>query len=140
MLHAARVCMDTPATLADALSALDAASTRVTELSSEVVALNELLNESAAAVNERNLLKAQVEQLTQQHAELSQQLAATAANAKSVDEQAALIVASAGHPPVEVMPSEDVVARPKSLAEKLEGVEDSLERSRIRAEYLQSLK
>lgn len=132
--------MDAPATLADALQALDAASTRVTELNAEVVALNDLLNESAAAVAERNLLQAKVEQLNEQHAELSQQLAAAVASAKNVDDQAAQIVAAAGHPAVEVAPSEDVVARPKSLSEKLEGVESPIERSRIRSEYLQSLK
>ena len=132
--------MDAPATLADALQALDAASTRVTELNAEVVAINDLLNESAAAVAERNLLQAKVEQLNQQHAELSQQLAAAVASAKNVDDQAAQIVAAAGHPAVEVAPSEDVISRPKSLSEKLEGVENPIERSRIRSEYLQSLK
>lgn len=132
--------MDSPATLADALTALNAANVRATELSGEVVALNELLAEASAAVAERNELRGQLETLNAKQAELSQQLAAYSANAKSVDEQAALIVAAAAHPALEIAPNPDVAPKAQTLAEKLENVTDPMERSVIRAEFLKNLK
>ena len=132
--------MDTPATLADALTALNAANVRATELSGEVVALNELLAEASAAVAERNELRGQIETLNAKQSELSQQLAAYANNVKSVDEQAALLVAAAAHPPLEIVPNPDVAPKAQTLAEKLQNVTDPMERSVIRAEFLKNLK
>jgi len=131
--------MDTPATLADALTALAAANVRATELSAEVGALNDLLAEASNAVSERNELREQLKTLNAKQADLSQQLAAYANSAKSVDEQAALLVASAGHPPLEITPNPDVAPKAKTLAEKLQNVSDPLERSVIRAAHTASL-
>jgi chromosome segregation ATPase len=132
--------MDTPATLADALMALNASNVRATELNAEVAALNELLAEAGPAVAERNQLRAELDTLAAKNADLAQQLAAVASNAKSVDEQAASIVAASGHPPLEIAPNPDAVAKPKSLSQQLENVSDPYERSRIRAEFLSNLK
>lgn len=139
LLHNPCISMDTPATLADALTALSAANVRATELSAEVGALNELLVEASAAVSERNELRGQLETLNAKQAELSQQLAAYSANAKSVDEQAALIVAAAAHPALELAPNPDVAPKAQTLAEKLQNVTDPYERSVIRAEHTKNL-
>jgi len=140
LLHRREYGMDTPATLADALTALNASTVRATELQTEVAALNELLAEAGSAVTERNQLRAELDSINAKNADLAQQLAAVVANAKSIDDQAAAIVASAGHPPLEIAPNPDVVSKPKSLSEQLENVSDPLERSRIRAEFLSTLK
>ena len=132
--------MDTPATLADALTALSAATVRSTELSAEVTALNELLAEAGNAVSEKNRLSAELETITAKNADLSQQLAAVVNNVKTVDEQAAALVASAGHPPLELTPNPDTVAKTETLSERLANITDPSERSRIRAEFLANLK
>ena len=131
---------ESPATLADALQALEASHQHGERLSAELAAAQALLNESASAIAEAKLLKAQVQELNNKNADLAQQLAATVANAKTADEQAAAIVAAAGHPPIELAPSEDVKPVAKTLNEQLEGVSDPMERGRIRAAYLASLK
>jgi len=140
LLHAGAIGMDTPATLADALTALNAANVRSTELNAEVAALNELLTEAGPAVAERNQLRAELDTLKANNADLSKQLAAVASASKSVDDQAAAIVAAAGHAPLDIAPNPDAVAKPQSLSEKLENVSDPMERSRIRAEFLSTLK
>ena len=144
MLHGAGISMDTPATLADALTALSAANGRATELSAEVGALNELLAEASATVAERNELRGQLETLNAKQADLSQQLAAYSANAKSVDEQAALLVAAAAHPALEIAPNPEATAPKLSAFEKMQNdlrdEKDSNKRSLIRQEYLNSLK
>jgi hypothetical protein len=136
--------MDSPATLADALTALNAATVRATELSGEVVALNDLLAEASSAVAERNELRGQLETLNAKQADLSQQLAAYSANAKSVDEQAALLVAAAAHPALEIAPNPETNAPKLSAFEKMQNdlseEKDTNKRSLIRQEYLNSLK
>lgn len=140
MLHVRGIGMDTPATLADALSALNAANVRTTELHAEVATLNELLNEASATANERNALKAELGALNAKNTELAQQLAGIVNSVKSVDEQAAAVVAAAGHPPVELTPNPDTVAKNETLAERLKNVTDQGERTRIRHEFFNSLK
>ena len=140
MLHTAGMCMDTPATLADALTALNAVNVRSTDLQAEVAALNELLAEAGPAVAERNQLRAELDTLTAKNADLAQQIASVVNSVKSVDEQAASIVASAGHPPLDIAPNPDAISKPKSLNDQLDGVSDPRERSRIRAEFLSNLK
>jgi putative intracellular protease/amidase len=132
--------MDTPATLADALTALNAANVRSTELSAEVAALNELLAEAGNAVSEKTRLSAEVEALNAKNNDLAQQLAAVVNSVKTIDDQAAALVASAGHPPLEIAPNPDTVAKTETLAERLANVSDPSERSRIRAEFLSTLK
>ena len=139
-LHGGGEMENSPATLADALNALEASHQHGERLSAELAAAQALLNESASAIAEAKLLKAQVQELNNKNADLAQQLAATVANAKTADEQAAALVAAAGHPPIELAPSEDVKPVAKSWKEQIQGIADPMERGRILAAYMQSLK
>lgn len=130
--------MEVPATLADALEALSASNVRLTELNNEVVALNQLLTEASTAISERDSLRAQVELMDRNNADLAAQLAAVAANEQDANAKAVEIVASIGVEPAAVAVSEQVSA-PKTLAElnaACAATNDPKERARLRNEFL----
>jgi len=130
--------MDSPQTLADALSALNAAK-------SDVVAFNQLTAEHNAVLEAFTKLKQDnaalqlaYETLAAEKAILSVEMEAAKAAEVNANAKAVEIVASIGVEPVALVPEEASVTR-KSLAERLEGVTNSRERGRIRTEFLNQI-
>jgi seryl-tRNA synthetase len=130
--------MDSPQTLADALSALSAAK-------SDLVAFNELTAEHNASLEafaklkqDNAALQLAYETLAAEKAILSVEMEAAKAAEVNANAKAVEIVASIGVEPVAFVPEEASVTR-KSLAERLEGVTDSRERGRIRTEFLNQI-
>jgi len=130
--------MDSPQTLADALSALNAAK-------SDVVAFNQLTAEHNAILEAFTKLKQDnaalqlaYETLSAEKAILSVEMEAAKTAEVNANAKAVEIVASIGVEPVALVPEEASVTR-KSLAERLEGITDSRERGRIRTEFLNQI-
>jgi len=130
--------MDSPQTLADALSALNAAK-------SDVVAFNQLTAEHNAVLEAFTKLKQDnaalqlaYETLAAEKAILNVEMEAAKAAEVNANAKAVEIVASIGVEPVALVPEEASVTR-KSLAERLEGVTNSRERGRIRTEFLNQI-
>jgi len=130
--------MDSPQTLADALSALNAAK-------SDVVAFNQLTAEHNAVLEAFTKLKQDnaalqlaYETLAAEKAILNVEMEAAKAAEVNANAKAVEIVASIGVEPVALVPEEASVTR-KSLAERLEGITDSRERGRIRTEFLNQI-
>lgn len=130
--------MDSPQTLADALSALNAAK-------SDLVAFNELTAEHNASLElfaklkqDNAALQLAYETLSAEKAILNVEMEAAKAAEVNANAKAVEIVASIGVEPVALVPEEASVTR-KSLAERLEGVTNSRERGRIRTEFLNQI-
>jgi hypothetical protein len=130
--------MEAPATLADALEALSASNVRMTELSGEVVALNQLLTEASTAISERDSLRAQIELMDKANADLAAQLAAVAANEQDANSKAVEIVASIGVEPATVATVEQKSAplTRSQLEAACAATNDPKERARLRNEFL----